>query len=129
MKLEHQVCSLELAKKLKELGVKQESLFFWEYWNNQVYAVKFKPFVIVPDLSIKKLELFAAFTVAELGQLLPECILGEGDLMMWNYMEGDKRIFGIEYCGSSYPVFKSEKEADARAQMLIYLLENKLITL
>lgn len=29
MKLESQVVSLELAKKLKELGVKQESLFQW----------------------------------------------------------------------------------------------------
>jgi hypothetical protein len=30
MKLEQQVCSLELVKKLKEFGVKQESIWFWE---------------------------------------------------------------------------------------------------
>jgi hypothetical protein len=29
MKLEDQVCSLELAKRLQELGVKRESLFYW----------------------------------------------------------------------------------------------------
>ena len=29
MKIENQVCSLELAKKLKELGVEQDSYFFW----------------------------------------------------------------------------------------------------
>lgn len=29
MNLENQVVSLELAKKLKELGVKQESLYWW----------------------------------------------------------------------------------------------------
>ena len=31
MKLEEQVCSLELAKELKELGVKQDSMFYWEH--------------------------------------------------------------------------------------------------
>ena len=29
MKLEQQVCSLELAKELKKLGVKQKSEFYW----------------------------------------------------------------------------------------------------
>lgn len=29
MKLENQVCSLELSKRLKELGVKQDSLWWW----------------------------------------------------------------------------------------------------
>ena len=33
MKLEDQVCSLELAKKLKELGVKQDSLFYWNLYS------------------------------------------------------------------------------------------------
>lgn len=31
MKLENQVCSIEQAEKLKELGVKQESLFYWTH--------------------------------------------------------------------------------------------------
>ena len=31
MKLEKQVCSLELAKRLKELDVKQESLWYWHF--------------------------------------------------------------------------------------------------
>lgn len=35
MKLENQVCSLELAKRLKELKVKQDSLWCW----NPVFIV------------------------------------------------------------------------------------------
>lgn len=31
MKLENQVCSVEQAEKLKKLGVKQESLFYWTH--------------------------------------------------------------------------------------------------
>ena len=38
MKLENQVVSLELAKKLKELGVKQDSLFARTLDTNQVIA-------------------------------------------------------------------------------------------
>ena len=30
MKLEDQVCSLESARRLKELGFKQDSLFYWQ---------------------------------------------------------------------------------------------------
>src|SRR2546422_7645806 len=36
MKLENQVCSLELAKKLKQLSSKQESLFWWSEFPEQM---------------------------------------------------------------------------------------------
>ena len=32
MKLEDQICSLDLAKRLKELGARQESLFWWGHF-------------------------------------------------------------------------------------------------
>ena len=35
MEIEDQVCSLELAKKLKELGVKQKSLFWHISFRNE----------------------------------------------------------------------------------------------
>ena len=38
MDLKKQVCSLELAKKLKELGVPQESLFKWVGTYNENYV-------------------------------------------------------------------------------------------
>jgi hypothetical protein len=45
MKLENQVCSLDLAKRLKELGVKQDSYFKWEQWpgNHPWHIDKYTP--------------------------------------------------------------------------------------
>lgn len=63
MTLESQVVSLELAKRLKELGVKQES-FFW--WRSPLAHYGY------PDWSLSDGELghgsesYSAFTVAEL---------------------------------------------------------------
>ena len=71
MKIEDQVCSLELAKKLKKLGVKQESLFYWvKHWKgryeghvNELFYGKDEDDNVNPHIS--------AFTVAELGEMLP----------------------------------------------------------
>lgn len=54
MKLENQVCSLELARKLKGLGAKQEGKYFWnEYWQWELQGeVKVK---IVPNPSLTHL--------------------------------------------------------------------------
>ena len=93
MNLEDQVCSLELAKKLKELGVKQESIFWWiEFVNG--WELRFATFK-VPTLN----DVISAFTVAELGEGLPD------------------------ECVSYY----ADTEANARALMLIYLIENRLV--
>jgi hypothetical protein len=76
MKLEQQVCSLDLAKRLKELGVKQESYFYWatykldkpdKSFKNGIFLThtlgRFANSLIIPVAS--------AFTVAELGEMLP----------------------------------------------------------
>jgi len=73
MRIENQVVSLELAKKLKELGIKQESIFVWEYYDEQCYGVKYIPYAVVPD-SFNKFQLYSAFNVAELMGLLPAFI-------------------------------------------------------
>jgi hypothetical protein len=72
MKLEDQVVSLELAKKLKEPGVKQESAFWWNLrfnsgeWHLDSYQIFTKSNASPCDDSI------SAFTVAELGEILPK---------------------------------------------------------
>lgn len=97
MKLEDQVVSLELAKKLKELGYKQESLFYWrlgyhtsEKFDNgkslgkegvfdDKYRVEFypKPRMTTADFKWNESDLqkltateISAYTVAELVNLL-----------------------------------------------------------
>lgn len=70
MKIEQQVTSLEISKRLKELGVKQESLFYWSS-----YGMKFKKETheLIPENEINPSfmeDYISAFTVAELGEML-----------------------------------------------------------
>lgn len=117
MTLEQQVCSLELAKKLKELRCKQKSLFYW---------VKFKNKWIINDAitSLKdlktnpNLEFYSAYTVAELGEMLPNMKSGKNT----SSDKSDNKWI----CNKHSLEFYAETEADARAKMLICLIENKL---
>lgn len=126
MKLEDQVCSLDLAKRLKELGVKQESLFYWKQGNSDL-------FIGYRTISESAPTIASAFTVAELGEMLPEHIrLDSKDLPQYCFIVPGNMgsgLWTIEY--SDYeegtPTFTAETEADARAKMLIYLIENKLM--
>jgi hypothetical protein len=69
MKLEDQVVSLELAKRLKELGVKQESLFTWyEWYENEMILFHDRS----PEISGQNP--YSAFTIAELVEILPKNI-------------------------------------------------------
>src|SRR6185369_17718313 len=79
VKLESQVCSLELAKRLKELGVKQESLFIWSAWvshspeeNTDCHDLHWE----VVSKEFGNPGWYSAFNVAELGEILPtECVM------------------------------------------------------
>jgi len=148
MKLKDQVCSLELAKRLKELGIKQESLWWW------VKLIRFSNYELAiyhPEANLYKYQLadgsisfslnqiekeYSAFTVAELGEMLPE-FLSSSELfcpMITKKMSTDKYPirWGCNYYGGIEKTFLNEwiyadTEANARAKMLIYLKENKLI--
>lgn len=123
MKLEDQVCSLELAKHLKELGVRRGSYFVWhdsELAGSQVlirksesiYAQKYADFV-------------AAYTVSELGEMLPEKVTVE---YKEQYIDFDRfNGWWLYYLDEPDDKTFSENEADARAKLLIYLIEKGLI--
>jgi len=128
MKLENQVTSLELAKKLKELGVKQESLFYYRFatdgHTNKTdlnYGESHKDNDYASCVS--------AYTAAELGELLPT---EEKDGL--GFFSG-KAINGWFCEVKNYKVMPYERlhvelqhdtDANARAKMLIYLIENDL---
>lgn len=173
MKLENQVCSLELAQKLKNLGVRQESLFFWVKGDSFVGKCPDcqKAGGLIPECAYcggtgkdeKKYNYYlypakecweddrikdcSAFTVAELGEILPwkiereqdDCAEYKSDLELV-FVKGPSNHeikHRVLYCEEEVSIYRGgvfdsgffDNEADARASMLIYLLENKLITL
>jgi hypothetical protein len=116
MKIEDQVCSLELAQKLKELGVKQSSLFSFIYYKGMTftgYELKQTAW------KLEDQEYVSAFTVAELGEMLPE------NIITFKF----KEMYECCFLNSPHRTnFTFKTEANARAKMLIYLLENGFIT-
>jgi hypothetical protein len=138
MKLEDQVCSLELAKRLQELGVKRESLFYWhEEQGHKGKNDYLNAFCLInnSELPIRSFRAISAFTVAELGEMLPEVITDDEGTDYRLVCYSDDQLW---YCAyrhedveslSTVYVEAHKTEAEARAKTLVYLLEHKLITL
>ena len=125
MNLDSQVCSLYLAKKLKELGVKQDSQFYYCNAKSIGHDVLKKEVWLIAHVSqttgLSK-DWFSAFTSSELGELLPKFSeLFKRDKEDWICIV--RPITTVMTHHSFSPT-----EADARAKMLIYLLETKEIT-
>lgn len=139
MELKNQVCSLEQAKKLKELGIRPlENLC--NFFDSSVGMMLLHR---ITGSEILEQD-YPAFTVAELGAMLPDTIptnsnirfaelVSRKDCLEWQvgydvdvptsggYGPDVKEIYnGI--------ISNNENEAQSRAAMLIHLLENKLVT-
>lgn len=139
MKLEDQVCSLELAKRLKELGVKQESAFCWAHpWEPYTYTEDKSRYILTEPRKLNIREGIVAFTAAELGEMLPGHIGMNWFLQFWKSDFSGPASFSINYkdpktegnpeTGWMRETIIEKTEANARARMLIHLLENKIIT-
>ncbi len=131
MNLEDEVVSLEVAKKLKELGVKQESLYVWSEHTNPATLWRedaldeANPYAGVID------DNYSAFTVV--GIDLPYGVVSGKLHSEWyscclRYGWSKESFFDLD-TRDLYEITKSRKEADARGKLLIYLLENNLISL
>lgn len=118
MKLEDQVCALEYARKLKELNVNQESYFEW------LYRPDLDKWEVSPRF--KNPLGYSAFTVAELGEMLPSWCKSQ-KIVTANLTPTKK------WCCAAHPqeyeskYLSADTEANARAKMLIYLIENGLV--
>lgn len=117
--------SLELSKKLKEVGVKQQSMFVW-YTN----ADNAHPLYLGEDgMRPMEAKTYSAFLSDELGKMLPLDDKFQGDtwLDFYRYHNG----FGVQLetlnRDTSIQILHSvhaTTEADARGQMLLYLITN-----
>lgn len=133
MKIQDQVCTREQGKRLHELGISNAAYFQWGSKGeiNEEWTIEGPEDDFVP-----------AWTVAELGVMLPEWIVRrriEYRLLQWHNEPG--KAFGVidEYrlayrrrkddiFGEIGDNISGPTEAQARAALLIYLLENKIIT-
>jgi len=145
MELKNQVCTLEQGKRLYELIEKDtESLFVhWLTIENEDYVWKIGTLNEAGNAT----ESYPAYTVAELGEMLPDEYLKnfefEGYVIpksgkytqsfeTWFFNGDNGRQFGCRYdyngnINIATPNFFGT-EAQARAELLIYLLEQRLIT-
>ena len=130
MPIEHQVCSHELATRLAELGVRQESVFWWVDRKLTYTAGRAS--------HAPRQGGIAAFTAAELGEMLPDDIIipskngkPHTHWLRFGRYRGAGNRFWCAYPGGTARTNLEERaptEADARAQLLIYVLEHHLLS-
>lgn len=129
MNLEQQVISLSLAKRLKELGVKQESLYHWNELSPRPDGTPHNILHRVPMSTAH--ESFAAFTVAELGEMLRTKYFGKW-MTEWDETRGlwygELRVNTTKDGQLVRQQVWGDTEAVTRGQMLVHLIENQLIT-
>ncbi len=112
LKFEQGVCNKDLAKRIKELGVKQDSLWAWERFNTGEDDLSLQ----MGSKNQSENEYYSAFTVAELGELLEHYTSYIHFMPNWKYHSWKVQLENKE-------IARTYTEADARAKMLIYLLE------
>jgi len=128
MKLIDQVCTLEQAKKLSELGVYLRTIWYWNLnHNNGEYYLSLRP--------NEDGEFYPAPTSSELGILLPKFIIFE-EYRYWLSLDNITTEFGVSYKIDNHLLnseflgdknFYESSEAQARAEAFIWLIDNKFI--
>ncbi len=116
----------ELCQKLKELGVRQDAIRYWyrHKCTNSWFVPRYNPDDgYHDDISVDIEAMCAAYSVAELGWLLPRTYVsfyGLDGLWHCGHIGGNESEMQVLADGEF-------TEADARANMLIYLIKSNLI--
>lgn len=136
MTLQDKCCTVEQGKRLAELGVPTEGVTFWHMPAKSGTHGEWIRFGWHGDA------IAPAFDVAELGQLLPSMLPlpahAHGSFLFLEHIGPceDQPAYFSEYVeideyygrGGACYACDGETEAQARATLLIYLLENNIIT-
>ena len=120
--LRKEIPSLELCKRLKELGFPQDSGgWYWvKFADRDRWRVMYDGIIDYEQVE----EVIKAPTVRELGEWLPDEFVsgrvGENNIVCFN-LELDPAV------RSMFPTMNADTEANARAKVLIWLVENKYV--
>lgn len=118
MAIENHVVSLDLSRKLKELGVPQtSSLFHWHETPGEI-----KLFSGSHDDDCKGVA-YSAFLASELGEMLPRGSYSWNTLYGWTAAARQQGREDVQVRTIPFP----KTEPDARAELLIHLIENHII--
>jgi len=132
--IENHVTSLEISKKLKSLNIPQESKFYWSFYDGG--NTKEYPGIISTNEANHgfKEDLISAFLSSELGEMLPQILEIKGiKYQLFVSVALDKQWFVVYANEEDYHdnapirIIMRHNEADARAKMLIHLIENSII--
>jgi len=133
LEFEKQFSSIDLSLKLKDLGASQETCFMWVLNKPDHPCAGWS--IFANSLVSQKLsweDKCSAYSCAELLELLPYKIKYDDDniVLTSDFYHDKKRIMYIYDIEEGYtPVFEETdtSEANARAKLLITLIESKLM--
>lgn len=139
MTVEQMCCTPDQAKRLKELGVDQRS-YFYHAIEGHILHLEYLPVTLKDRIDI----IGSAFTVGELGEMLPEWINKDKTnyrRYQWTNCPEDNFLTSAYEVRTEYrnvydendtipndTMIESDTEAKARAALLIIILEDRLIT-
>lgn len=138
MELSEQVIPYEIAKRVKELGVNADSIFYWIRNAGNPLSIYFLSMGSGFSKEYHKYDSLHAYTVSELMELLPKTINSSYELVIkklsnkylvlcaLKWIDEDLSVH-INFSDEDNIEFMDEKLSDCCAKMLIHLLENGLM--